>query len=243
MGSFSLAFTLFPQNDQVCPLRRPHLCLGLFGVLLPRTLTNQDYNYNYTSTLQKAPQKGGPTRTLPTQTCNHNHNYTSTPQKVPKEGSQTRTLPLQVYNYNHNYNYASTLQTVPKEGGQTRTLPLQVYNYNHTTPSTLQTVPKEGGPPRAKPLQTHNHNYNYSTTLQKIEEKRLPVSSHHQSQPVEASATYQALSSASITIRAAVAATILMTAQPPSLSNVIFLLVPSLVGRYSVSKICVLLIY
>merc|ERR1711902_168164 len=94
----------------------------------------------------------------------------------------------------------------PKEGGQTRTLPLQVYNYNH--------------------------NYNYSTTLHKIEEKRLPVSSHHQSQPVEASATYQALSSASITIRAAVAATIPMTAQPPSLSNLIFLLVPSLVGRY-----------
>merc|ERR1712126_606140 len=131
-------------------------------------------------------------RTLPLQTKNYNYNYTSTLQKVPKEGSQTRTLPLQVYNYNHNYNYTSTLQTVPKEGG----------------------------PPRAKPLQTHNHNYNYSTTLQKIEEKRLPVSSHHQSQPVEASATSQALSSASITIRAAVAATIPMTAQPPSLSNV-----------------------
>merc|ERR1712213_58972 len=140
----------FPQNDQVCPLRRPHLCLGLFGVLLPRTLPLQtkNYNYNYTSTLQKAPQEGGPTRTLPTQTCNHNHNYTSTPQKVPKEGSQTRALPLQVYNYNHNYNYTSTLQTVLKEGS----------------------------PPRAKPLQAHNHNYNYSTTLQKIEEKRLPVS-------------------------------------------------------------------
>merc|ERR1712107_17065 len=150
MGSFSLAFTWVPQNDQVCPLRRPHLCLGLFGVLLPRTLPLQtkNYNYNYTSTLQKAPQEGGPTRTLPTQTCNHNHNYASTLQTVPKEGSQTRTLPLQVYNYNHNYNYASPLQTVPKEGG----------------------------PPRAKPLQTHNHNYNYSTTLQKIEEKRLPVS-------------------------------------------------------------------
>merc|ERR1712107_198837 len=105
MGSFSLAFTLFPQNDQVCPLRRPHLCLGLFGVLLPRT--------------------------LPLQTKNYNYNYASTLQTVPKEGSQTRTLPLQVYNYNHNYNYTSTLQTVPKEGGQTRTLPLQVYNYNH----------------------------------------------------------------------------------------------------------------
>merc|ERR1711944_198925 len=149
-SGLSESFNFFPQNDQVCPLRRPHLCLGLFGVLLPRTLPLQtkNYNYNYTSTLQKAPQEGGPTRTLPTQTCNHNHNY------------------------------------------------------------------------------------NYSTTLQKIEEKRLPVSSHHQSQPVEASATYQALSSASITIRAAVAATIPMTAQPPSLSNVIFLLVPSLVGRY-----------
>merc|ERR1711902_481093 len=62
--------------------------------------------------------------------------------------------------------------------------------------------------------------------------RETPPSVRHQSQPVEAPATYQALSSASITICAAVAATIPMTAQPPSLSNVIFLLVPSLVGRY-----------
>merc|ERR1712107_532635 len=112
MGSFSLAFTLFPQNDQVCPLRRPHLCLGLFGVLLPRT--------------------------LPTQTCNHNHNYTSTPQKVPKEGSQTRTLPLQVYNYNHNYNYTSTLQTVPKEGTKPEPYP---YKSTTTTTTTTTPAP------------------------------------------------------------------------------------------------------
>merc|ERR1712169_165556 len=58
--------------------------------------------------------------------------------------------------------------------------------------------------------------------------RETPPSVRHRSQLVEASATYQALSSASITIRAAVAATIPMTAQPPSLSNVIFLLVPSL---------------
>merc|ERR1712115_763567 len=62
--------------------------------------------------------------------------------------------------------------------------------------------------------------------------RETPPSVRHQSQPVEAPATYQALSSASITICAAVAATIPMTAQPPSLSNVIFLLVPSLFGRY-----------
>merc|ERR1712107_723539 len=61
--------------------------------------------------------------------------------------------------------------------------------------------------------------------------RETPPSVRHQSQPWKL-ATYQAFSSASITIRAAVAATIPMTAQPPSLSNVISLLVPSLVGRY-----------
>merc|ERR1711936_1301466 len=89
MGSLSKAFTFFPQNDQVCPLCRPYLCLGLFNVLLPRALPLQVYNYN------------------------HKYDYASTLQTVPKEGSQTRTLPLQTYN--HNYNYTSTLQKIRKK--------------------------------------------------------------------------------------------------------------------------------
>merc|ERR1712152_66450 len=96
------------------------------------------------------------------------------------------------------------------------------------TPTSLQLQPQ---------LQLHQHPTNPQPQLQlqhhpTKNRRETPPSVRHQSQPVEASATYQALSSASITIRAAVAATIPMTAQPPSLSNVIFLLVPSLVGRY-----------
>merc|ERR1712109_36025 len=115
MGSSSEAFTFFPQNDQVCPLCRPHLCLGLFGVLLPRALPlqgyNYNYNYNYTSTLQKASQEGSPTRTLPPQTYNHNYNYTSTLQKVPKEGGPPRAKSLQTYNYNN----TNTLQKIDEK--------------------------------------------------------------------------------------------------------------------------------
>merc|ERR1712107_757618 len=80
-------------DDQVCPLRHPHLCLGLFGVLLHK---------------------------LPLQSKNYNYNCTSTPQNL-QEGSPPRTLPLQTYNYN--YNYAIALQKVPQEGGPPRTLP------------------------------------------------------------------------------------------------------------------------
>ena len=158
---------------------------------------------------------------------NHNYDYASTLQTVPKKGSQTRTLPTQTYT--HNNNYTSTPQKVQKEGGPPRAKPLQAYNHSYNYTSTLQKAPKEGGPSRTLPPQTYNHNYNYTSNLQKIEEK-TPL--RHQSKPVEAPATYQALSSASVTICAAVAATIPMTVQPPSLSNVIFQLVGSLVGRY-----------
>merc|ERR1712014_356472 len=143
-----MGFNFFPQNDQVCPLCRPCLCLGLFGVLLPRTLPLQVYNYNHNydnaSTLQTVQKEGSQTRTPPTQTYNHNNNYTSTPQKVPKEGGPPRAKPLQAYN--HSYSYTSTLQNAPQEGGPTRTLPPQTYNHN------------------------------YTSALQKIEEKPLPVS-------------------------------------------------------------------
>merc|ERR1712014_390580 len=155
-----MGFNFFPQNDQVCPLCRPCLCLGLFGVLLPRT------------------------------------------------------LPLQVYNYNHNYDNASTLQTVQKEGSQPRAKPLQAYNHSYSYTSTLQNAPQEGGPTRTLPPQLQLHQRPTK------DRRETPPSVRHQSQPVEAPATYQALSSASITICAAVAATIPMTAQPPSLSHV-----------------------
>merc|ERR1712107_832674 len=98
----------------------------------------------------------------------------------------------------------------------------------HPTNSTKRGRPNQNPTPTSPQLQLQHHPTK--------DRRETPPSVRHQSQPVEASATYQALSSASITIRAAVAATIPMTAQPPSLSNVIFLLVPSLVGRYSVSE-------
>merc|ERR1712156_1375246 len=131
--------------------------------------------------------------------------------------------------HNHNYSYTSTLQEVPKEGSPTRTLPPQTYNHNYNYTRTLQKVPKEGGPPRAEPLQTHNHNYSYTSTLQKIEEKRLPVS------VIKANQWKLLLPTKLSQVR--VLPNVLpwpqqSQSQPPSLSNVIFLLLPSLVGRY-----------
>merc|ERR1712014_278716 len=112
-----MGFNFFPQNDQVCPLCRPCLCLGLFGVLLPRTLPLQVYNYNHNydnaSTLQTVQKEGSQTRTLPTQTYNHNNNYTSTLQNATQEGGPTRTLPPQTYN--HNDNYTSALQKIEEK--------------------------------------------------------------------------------------------------------------------------------
>merc|ERR1712107_204288 len=132
----------------------------------------------------------------------------------------------------------------------------QLQLHQHPTNSTKRGKPNQNPTPTSlqlqPQLQLHQHPTNstkrgrpsHSQTLTNPQpqlqlqhhptkdRRETPPSVRHQSQPVEASATYQALSSASITIRAAVAATIPMTAQPPSLSNVIFLLVPSLVGRY-----------
>merc|ERR1712038_1632241 len=156
---------------------------------------------------------GFPPRAKPLQAYNHSYSYTSTLQKAPKEGSQTRTLPTQTYT--HNNNYTSTPQKVQKEGGPPRAKPLQAYNHSYNYTSTLQKAPKEGGPSRTLPPQTYNHNYNYTSNLQKIEEK-TPL--RHQSKPVEAPATYQALSSASVTICAAVAATIPMSDCPATVS-------------------------
>merc|ERR1712018_170877 len=103
---------------------------------------------------------------------------------------------------------------------------LQLQLHQYPTKSTTRGKPNQSQIPTSlqPQLQLHQHPTK--------DRRETPPSVRHQSQPVEAPATYQALSSASITIRAAVAATIPMTAQPPSLSNVIFLLVPSLVGRY-----------
>merc|ERR1711978_434535 len=101
--------------------------------------------------------------------------------------------------------------------------------------------PSQSQTPTSLQPQLQLHQYPTTTNLQPQRQlhqrptkdrRETPPSVRHQSQPVEAPATYQALSSASITICAAVAATIPMTAQPPSLSNVIFLLGPSLVGGY-----------
>merc|ERR1711902_306782 len=103
---------------------------------------------------------------------------------------------------------------------------LQRQLHQHPTKSTTRGRPSQSQTPTSlqPKLQLHQRPTK--------DRRETPPSVRHQSQPVEAPATYQALSSASITICAAVAATIPMTAQPPSLSNVIFLLVPSLVGRY-----------
>merc|ERR1712107_852402 len=111
MGSFSLAFTLFPQNDQVCPLRRPHLCLGLFGVLLPRTLPlrTKNYNYNYTSTLQKAPQEGGPTRTPYKSTTT----TTTTTTPAPYKQYQKREAKPEPYPYKSTTTTTTTTTPAP----------------------------------------------------------------------------------------------------------------------------------
>merc|ERR1712224_1003912 len=127
---------------------------------------------------------------------------------------------------NHNYDNASALQTVQKEGSQTTTLQPQRQLHQHPTKSTKRGRLSLSQTPTS--LQPQRQLHQRPTK----DRRETPPSVRHQSQPVEAPATYQALSSASITICAAVAATIPMTAQPPSLSNVIFLLVPSLVGRY-----------
>merc|ERR1712064_211668 len=59
---------------------------------LPEPNPLQTYNDNYTNTLQKVPQEGGPPRAKPLQAYNHSYSYTSTLQNAPQEGGPTRTL-------------------------------------------------------------------------------------------------------------------------------------------------------
>merc|ERR1712107_622602 len=124
----------------------------------------------------------------------------------------------------HQHPTKSTKRGKPNPNPTPTSLQLQPQLRQHPTNSTKRGKPNQTLTNPQPQLQLQHHPTK--------DRRETPPSVHHQSQPVEASATYQALSSASITIRAAVAATIPMTAQPPSLSSVIFLLAPSLVGRY-----------
>merc|ERR1712190_653204 len=116
----------------------------------------------------------------------------------------------------------STKRGKPIQNPTTTNLQPQLQLHQNFTKSTKRGRPSQNPTPtNLQPqLQLHQHPTK--------DRRETPPSVRHQSQPVEAPATYQALSSLSVTICAAVAATIPMTVQPPSLSNVIFLLLPSL---------------
>ena len=85
---------------------------------------------------------------------------------------------------------------------------LQLQLHQHPTKSTKRGRPSQSQIRTNLQLQVHQHPTK--------DRRETPPSVCHQSKPMEAPATYQALSSASIAICAAVAATIPMTVQPLS---------------------------
>ena len=149
------------------------------------------------------------------------------PTKSTKRGrlslSQT---PTNLQRQLHQHPTKSTTRGRPSQSQTPTSLQPKLQLHQYPTKRTTRGRPNQN--PTTTNLQPQRQLHQRPTK----DRRETPPSVRHQSQPVEAPATYQALSSASITICAAVAATIPMTAQPPSLSNVIFLLVPSLVGRY-----------
>merc|ERR1712213_291959 len=154
----------------------------------------------------------------------------STKRGKPNQNPTPTSLQLQPQLQLHQHPTNSTKRGKPNQNPTPTSLQLQPQLHQHPTNST-----KRGRPSQSQTLTNPQPQLRLQHHPTR-DRRETPPSVRHQSQPVEASATYQALPSASITIRAAVAATIPMTAQPPSLFNVIFLLVPSLVGRHSVSE-------
>merc|ERR1712060_503956 len=154
------------------------------------------------------------------------HQYPTKSTKRGKPNQNPTNTNLHPQQQLHQHPTKSTKRGRPSQSQTPTSLQPQLQLHQYPTKSTKRGRPKQN--PTTTNLQPQLQLHQQPTK----DRREMPPSVRHQSQPVEAPATHQALSSASIAICAAVAATIPMTVQPPSLSNVIFRLVGSLVGRY-----------
>merc|ERR1711902_163848 len=120
-------------------------------------------------------------------------------------GQNPTNTNLQPQRQLHQHPTKSTTRGRPSQSQTPTSLQPQLQLHQYPTKRTTR------GRPNQNPTTTNLQPHQRPTK----DRRETPPSVRHQGQPVEAPATYQALSSASITICAAVAATIPMTAQPP----------------------------